>query len=368
MIRNLWFKIFSIVLLVVLPLMAAQYLMQRESIELSFRVAEKNNPIETLTSHMNLLKELSKLHPENSEVYKKEFESTNESRNAIQDLNTVRANLIDDILIQTLRNTIFVLLFSLGITYWIARSIVKLLKRLVQDNQTQALRLERLGALESWQKVARMMVHEIRTPITPIKLVATDIESKFQSLDAPAFQKYLANGSGLIRSQIEVVERLIEGLTKFAKLPEVHKKSESISEFFKAFVESHRDFDSGRVHIEFESQAKQDQIKFDSALLNLLFFNLFKNAVEANPGQNIFVRIQVGQIGDQTEIRFMNSGAHIPVKIASEMFKPHVSSKGSHFGVGLTIAQKIAFDHKGELSLLSNDKEGVAFKLELPNI
>ena len=372
MIRSLWLKIFSIVLLVVLPLMAAQYFMQKESIELSFNMAEKSNPIETLDSHMSLLKKLSRYDPENSELYKKEFETTNESRNAVRDLKSVRTNLIDDILIQTLRNTLLVLLVSLGVTYWIARNIVGILSRLVQDNQTQALRLERLSALESWQKVARMMVHEIRTPITPIKLVATDIENKYQSLEPTAFSKYLASGSELIRSQVVVVERLIEGLTKFAKLPDVQKSPGSIEKFFKNFIENHRDFTASRAHIEFETCAEFDQISFDSALLNLLFFNLLKNAVEANPDQSISVRIGVQQREGHTEVNFANSGKTIPKEMAAQMFQPHVSSKSksseSHFGVGLTIAKKIAFDHKGDLSLIQNDLEAVVFKLELPSL
>jgi len=378
MIKNLWIKLFSIVLLIVVPLITIQYFMQKESIELAFHIAEKNNSVELLDSHMALLKKLSRFEPESADLYKKEFEATIESRNVVRDLKIIRANLIDDILFQTLRNMLFVLIISLLATYWIARSIASLLKRLVADNQTQALRLERLQALESWQKVARMMVHELRTPITPIKLVATDIEKKYQTLESSStrggFREYLKSAADLISSQVHVIERLIEGLTKFAKLPEAQKRHASISEFFNKFIEQHRDYGEGRIRIISSCQVVQDRLSFDPELFNLLFFNLLKNAFEANPDQRILIQIEVRQVEQSTQIRFANSGRSISSEIADEIFKPHVSTRagnsGTNFGVGLTIAKKIAFDHNGDLYLAKSERpdEAVVFKLEIPNL
>lgn len=369
MIWRIWLKLFLIALLAVVPLMTAHYLMQKESIGLVLQVAEKSSPSDFMDDHLANLKKLSQLDPKNSETYRTEFERAAEARNVGKDMRLIRDKLVDDLLFQTLRNTLFVLLTALGITYLIARSIVGLLRRLVRENQTHSLRLERMSALESWQKIARMMVHEMRAPITPIKLVATDIESKFQTLDSTAFQKYLARGTDLLRTQVTSIERLTDSLTKFARLPEVQKKPGSIPGFLDQFIETYREYGSKNIE---RTGTAETRIPFDATLMNLLLFNLLKNAVEANPDKKIDVRIHCRQDVDKTWIDFRNSGHTIPESVARDMFKLHVSTKGdsgSNFGVGLTIAKKIALDHNGDLFLAKNSNDdGVVFELELPNL
>ncbi len=367
MIGRIWIKLFLMVLLVVLPLMAAQYWMQKESIILVSGLAEKSNAAGFIDSYLESLKRLSKYDPANSPRYRSEFEHAAEVRGVIQDMGLVRRNLIDDILTQALRNTLIVLLVALAATYWIARSIVALLRRLIEENRTHSLRLERLSALESWQKVARMMVHEMRAPVTPIKLVATDIEAKYQSLNGVEFEQYLARGAELLRTQVTSIERLTENLTKFARLPDVQKTSGSIGEFVSRFVDSYRTYSD---HVSWELEGMDDlshTVAFDANLLNLLFFNLLKNAVEANPFRGTKITIQARQIDSRTWITFVNTGQPVPANLTSDIFKLHVSTKGTNFGVGLTIAKKIAFDHNGDLSLASNEPDRIAFELELPN-
>ena len=288
MILKIWLRLFLIVVMVVVPLMTAQYLMQKESIELVLSVSEKGGTADFMTSYMEKLKQLSHLDADHSETYRAESsKKAAEARNVVEDLKLVRANIVNDVLTQTLRNTLIVLLLALIVTYFISRGIVALLKRLIAENQDQSLRLESLGALESWQKVARMMVHEMRAPITPIKLIATDIESQYRSLDAAGFQRYLAKGTELIRSQVNSIERLTESLTRFAKLPEVRKEVGAIDDFFRRFTETHREY---QVDINVEAGSPQP-IAFDTGLLDLLFYNQLKNAVEANPGREIQVRL-----------------------------------------------------------------------------
>jgi nitrogen fixation/metabolism regulation signal transduction histidine kinase len=374
MILQIWLKLFAIVLLALVPLMAGQYFMEKESIELVFNMATKSNTIEFMDSHMAQLKKLSQLDPENSEMYRSEFERAVDTRNVVKDLGLVRHSLTDDILMQTVRNTLLLMLAALVATLFLARSIVALLRRLIAENQVQSLRLERLSALESWQRVARMMVHEMRAPITPIKLVATDMESKFHSLDSGAFQQYMERGTELIRAQVTSIERLTDSLTKFAKLPDVHKQSASLPKFLREFVESYREYGAGLVQLQYVSSEGSDLLTaFDANLLSLLFFNLLKNAVEANLNRAIQVQIKSWQKAGRTWVSFHNSGSTIPSPMAEELFKLHVSSKsdssGSNFGVGLTIAKKIALDHNGDLSLTKNDSEaGVIFELELPSL
>lgn len=376
MIWKIWTKIFFVLLLATIPLMLAQYFLQRESIELVFEVVEKADPPAQLDSHLQLLKKISSLDPRHTEDYKKEFEKTVESKIERGDVTLVRENLVKEILKQTLRNTLVVLGVFLAMSFWISKGIVDLLKRLIQENRTHSLRLEKLGSLESWQRVARMLVHELRAPITPIKLIATDIQGKYASLPPASFNSYLNQGSELIKNQVSAIERLIESFTLFAKLPDVKKSPHSVREFLKSFCESYRDFKPDQVRLTFtEGSLPIDSIAFDTALVNLVFFNLLKNAVEANSTTLIHARLSARQEDGKTWIQFSNTGGTIPTELADKIFDLYVSTKldhpksnGSNLGMGLTISRKIALDHGGDLALVkNNDTDGVVFELELPN-
>ena len=373
MIWKIWLKISSILLLVVIPMMLAQYFLEKESIELAFDAAEKTAPVALFDSHMQLLKQISKLDPENTSTYKQEFEETAESKIARQDIKLVRDHLVEDLLKQTVRNTLVILALSLIFSFMIAKNVVALLKRLIEENRIHSSRLERLGSLESWQRVARMVVHELRAPITPIKLVSTDIESKYQNLTPNAFRKYLQECTCLIRNQIAAIERMTESFTRFAKMPEIKKQPTSMSQFLSTFIDSYKTFRPDSVELRLmPTFLEQDIINFDPQALNQVLFNLLKNACEANTGNRILATLACRQKFARTWITFINTGNLIPETVAGKIFDLYVSTKteseSSNLGMGLTICKKIALDHGGDLYLAKNSPtDGVAFELELPN-
>ncbi|MEK6705425.1 MAG: ATP-binding protein [Bdellovibrionota bacterium] len=373
MIWKIWLKISSILLLVIIPIMLAQYFLEKESIELVFDVAEKTAPVTLFDSHMQLLKQISKFDPENTSSYKKEFEKTAESKIARQDIKLVRDNLVADLLKQIVRNTLIILAVSLAFSFLIAKNIVALLKRLIAENRIHSSRLERLGSLESWQRVARMVVHELRAPITPIKLVSTDIENKYQNLTPDAFRKYLQEGTSLIRNQIAAIERMSESFTRFAKMPEVKKHPASISDFLNTFFTSYKGYRPDSVELRYTPlMLDQDIVSFDSQALGQVLFNLLKNACEANAGNKILATLACWQRNARTLITFTNTGNTIPDAVSDKIFDLYVSTKAgsdnSNLGMGLTICKKIALDHGGDLYLAKNNPtDGVVFELELPN-
>lgn len=373
MIWRVWLRISSILLLVILPIMVAQYFLEKESIELAFEVAEKTTPVSLYDSHLQLLKQISKYNPDGTAQYKTEFEETVASKNARLDMRIVRSKLIDDLVRQTLINTLVILSFSIAFSLLIARGIVALLEKLIRENQKHSSRLERLGSLESWQRVARMVVHELRAPITPIKLISTDIESKYNTLEPESFERYLSEGSSLIRIQVAAIERLIDSFTHFAKLPEVKKTPSSIAGLVKTFVETYENYRPGSLTLLTPPfHLKHDEIPCDVQLLNQALFNLLKNACEANPNEPISVSLTARQDGDLVTLVFSNTGKTMPPELAERIFELYVSTKTdtstTNLGMGLTISKKIALDHGGDLHLTRNSAaDGVVFELEIPH-
>jgi len=370
---KIWVKIFSILILAIVPLVVSQYLFQKDSIEVVFDLAEKTSPVGFLDNHLSLLKKISKFDPDHTDQYKKQFEAVMEVKTAKQDVQVVQANLVNNLLRQTLRNAILILSVSLVFSFAIARSIVGFVRNLIANNKIQSARLDRLASLESWQKIAKMVVHEIRGPITPIKLVSTDIEEKYKSMTPSAFSRYLAPSANLIREQVEAMERFIEGLTRFAKLPDVKKVPVSISEFLTKFIENYKNYRTDVILTYDEQVPIRGLISIDPGLLAQVFFNLLKNASEANPKDGFNATLRVRQSVEKTWISFANSGTLIPDSVSSKLFDLYVSTKlgneTPNLGMGLTIAKKIALDHGGDLYLAKNTiQDGVMFELELPNL
>lgn len=374
MILRVWLRIISIIFLVAAPLAYVEYIYQRESVTLVFDLADRNMPGFILDSHLKLLKKLSTYDPANQRQYREEFEKTVEARSAKEDLRQVRDRIVQDLLKQTRINALIVLVGFSALALWISRGIVKLLRRLAQENQTQSRRLERLRSIESWQKLVRMLVHELRAPITPIKLLATDMENKYHQLRPEKFENYLKQGTELISHEVKIIEKMLESFTKFAKLPDIKKEETSLADLIEGFVESYRNFKPESLELAFEpSVLRKPTIHLDPNLLRQMFFNLVKNAVEANPTQKIQVSFRVRQNETVTWIEIQNTGNPIPEHLAGKIFDLHVSTKvgmdQANFGIGLTISKKIALDHGGDLYLLRNNAaDGVIFELEIPSI
>ncbi|PWU17509.1 MAG: hypothetical protein C5B49_08690 [Bdellovibrio sp.] len=391
MILQIWLRIFLIVAMVVTPLFVAHYFSEKTSIEMAFEMQQRASSSHLVDSHLALLKEIAKHNPAGTAEYRKEFERVVNDKLINQDLSLVRERLVHQMIMQTLRNAVLVLLASGSFSFLVARSIVGRVAQLVEENRRQSHRLERLTSLENWQRLARVLVHELRAPVTPIKLVATDIESKFLGLDSGAFGRYLTEGASLLRTQVGVIERMMESFLKFAKLPEVKRSPASVGEFCRRFVDQYRaSYPGVELSCRLE-KISQDVIPFDADLLNQLFFNLLKNAAEANapsvcgsaeqaksspsaPSQTERLPIQAvlraRQESGRTWISFTNQGNAIPTELVDRIFDFYVTGKSgnANFGIGLTVAKKIALDHGGDLQLKENSKaRGVTFELELPN-
>jgi two-component system nitrogen regulation sensor histidine kinase NtrY len=261
----------------------------------------------------------------------------------------------------------------LALSFLISRYLVLSFQKLLEQLQVQSSRLEKLSSIESWQKIARVLVHELRAPITPIKLVATDIERKHQMLNPSQFEFYLHEGAKLIQNEIQSIEKLMENFTQFAKLPEVNRTTTSLLQTLHQFVTHYSGYNDGQVSLQLNAiDIEKDNFFLDAGALKHLFFNLLKNAAEANPSIPVKIDFTLKQGDQKTWIQVRNSGNKIPDEIANKIFDLHVSTKKGmdtpNLGIGLTIARKIALDHQGDLYLLSNTEDGVIFELELPHL
>lgn len=362
-------------LIVIIPVFILQFMMQKESLELIFKMTGKLNLTQTLDSQLDFIKKMAKQNPENKDKLKIIFNKMVEKKKDLHSLFLTKNLLLQDIQKQSILNALVISTISLFLALLISWTIVKHTRSLWNEKQEALLKIERLQNLESWQQMARMLIHELRHPITPVKLVNSKMIEKYEKLDKERFQDFLKQSTDLVTEQIQNIEEMINSFASLGKLPKPKLQKVELTEFYRDFKERYQGVWGDIVHLRFPSQSISARFSyFDTKLIRDVIFNLMKNAVEANEKQEMTINISLKIENKSLAISVQNHGKLIPNEIAKKIFDPYQSTKASsgkrfNMGLGLTIAQKIACDHGGNLYLKYNDKQhGVVFVCQIPHI
>jgi two-component system, NtrC family, nitrogen regulation sensor histidine kinase NtrY len=227
--------------------------------------------------------------------------------------------------------------------------------------------LEKMQRLAAWKDVARRIAHEIKNPLTPIKLSAQRLERRF----APKVQDQavFTQCTGIIIRQVEHLQRMVQEFSSFAKLPEVKLSQNLLGPHLEEVVEMFR---ASHVNIAWSLNflAPAPPLKFDPEALRRVWINLLTNAVEAMEGQDKpKVEVSVGFTPDAqsliVEIKDNGHGLN-HVEDSQNIFEPYFSKKKGGTGLGLTIAKSIIGEHQGTIRVRKNSPQGCIFEVVLP--
>jgi two-component system nitrogen regulation sensor histidine kinase NtrY len=235
-------------------------------------------------------------------------------------------------------------------------------KILVFDDLSMILNAQRAAA---WTEVARRIAHEIKNPLTPIKLSAERLQRKFSDqVSDPAFQECTT----MIIRQTEDLKNLVNEFTQFARLPQAKPVTGDIR---KTILEALAVFRTGHPNIQFEEETDGNVpiFKFDQDQMKRVLVNLVDNAIAAVQDSSIKkITISTKYDTDLQILRLMivDSGIGIPKDQISRIFEPYFSTKESGTGLGLAIVKRIIEDHSGFVRAFPNDPRGTKMVVELP--
>jgi nitrogen fixation/metabolism regulation signal transduction histidine kinase len=249
----------------------------------------------------------------------------------------------------------------------------------LDHSRKKLLQAERISA---WQEIAQRLAHEIRNPLTPIKLSAQRILKRHADMPDPAgsapaprpagdgdeFGKVLSGSVSAIIQEVENLEKLLREFGDFAKLPVPQPAPVALRELLTevASVYAHL---SGEVRIDIAEVPSSIVLKVDRAQMKQVFANLFTNAVQAMPaGGTVAVRADRVRKGHGTwcRIAVRDTGTGIEAQDLGRIFDPYFTTKKDGTGLGLAIVQRIVFDHHGDVWAESNRETGTTFFLDLP--
>jgi two-component system, NtrC family, nitrogen regulation sensor histidine kinase NtrY len=235
-------------------------------------------------------------------------------------------------------------------------------KILVFDDMTPIVNAQRAAA---WTEVARRIAHEIKNPLTPIKLSAERLQRKFgEQITDPAFSEC----TSMIIRQTEDLKTLVNEFSQFARLPQARPVVGNIRQVIDEAVAIFKHGQSA-VELVVEQEQTLPEFKFDPDQMKRVFVNLIDNAVAAvseSPIKKVTIALKYDIDLSILRLTVADTGSGIPNQLRSRVFEPYYSTKESGTGLGLAIVKRIVEDHSGFIRAFANEPKGTKMVIELP--
>jgi two-component system nitrogen regulation sensor histidine kinase NtrY len=239
---------------------------------------------------------------------------------------------------------------------------------LVIDDMTHLIKGQREMA---WREVARRIAHEIKNPLTPIKLSAQRLQRRFGD--------YRGGDGALLKECTETIikhtdelKEMVNEFSNFARFPEAspapHDLNLALKEVVALFQQAHPE-----IIFQARFESKLPIFEFDRDQIKRVVINLFDNAVSAliSNAQSKRKRIRIAtHFNEQLQmavIEVEDNGPGMTEEVKSRLFEPYFSTKKEGTGLGLSIAKRIVNDHDGFIRVRSAPKEGTLFLIEIPS-
>lgn len=229
--------------------------------------------------------------------------------------------------------------------------------------------------IESWQKLIRVLTHEIMNSITPISSLASTVNGMLEEYTEtkPKLTDEEQEGLENIIHAISTIESRSKGLLNFVELyrnltriPKPHFRHFAIHTLFEKALElMNPKFDALGIKVKVHIYPKDLKILADPDLIDQVLINLLLNAIDAvkdaeKPQITIVASVN---LNNRTMIEIADNGKGIPQDILDKIFMPFFTSKKTGSGIGLSLSRQIMQMHKGSISVRSKKGEGATFTM-----
>lgn len=240
-------------------------------------------------------------------------------------------------------------------------TLVKAYNRMILQIQEQKERLSHQEREHAWREMAKQIAHEVKNPLTPMKLTIQNFERKFDAND-PNIQEKVSKMSESIVDQIDLIASVAGAFSEFAQLPEKNNEAFNLTKEIASVINI---FNESKIFL--HSNRADIMIHMDRNYLNRIITNLVSNAIQAEaPDRELIINIDVEQVNKRVVIAVEDNGTGISPDLIERIFEPSFTSKNSGMGLGLTMVRKMVEDYHGEISVQSEINKGTKFTISLP--
>jgi len=232
---------------------------------------------------------------------------------------------------------------------------------MIDQIEDSAVKLAQIERKQAWREMAKQVAHEIKNPLTPMRLTVQSFEHNFDPADPEIKQKLHEYSESLIQ-QIDTMSSIASAFSNFAQMPSQNKEELNVVEEVKKGLDIfHEPF------IYYHPEKDEIITKLDKIQLTRVVTNLITNAIHAlKNNANSRIDVRVHENNKEVIIEVEDNGCGIQEEDVSKVFEPKFTTKSSGMGLGLPMVRNIVEAYNGTITFESKVDEGTIFTVTLP--
>ncbi len=236
----------------------------------------------------------------------------------------------------------------------------------VFEDITQLQKSERIAA---WREAAKRIAHEIKNPLTPVKLSAERLQRKYGDRLDGETDSVFHECTKTIINQVELLKNLVNEFSQFARMPVTNPSPNDLNAVVEdaviLFQDAHRE-----IAFDFQKDSRIPILNIDAEQVKRAMVNLLDNAVAAVSAVDHDGRIEISTRYEKRHrmvyLAVRDNGLGISPEDKMRLFEPYFSTKKAGTGLGLVIVSSIVSDHNGSVKITDNTEGGTIVTVELP--
>ncbi len=225
--------------------------------------------------------------------------------------------------------------------------------------------LERAQRQAAWQEVAKRIAHEMKNPLTPIKLAAQRLRRRYEG-KIPDDGRVFEECTRIISDQVDHIRDLVNEFSRFARLPHLNLALTDLNAIIQATLKLYQEV-RPNVRLSFHPDPGLPPLLLDQEQMQRVLLNLVDNALASlTAGGEIRLSATAKPQGERVELVVADTGPGIPDRDKARVFEPYYSTKRGGTGLGLAIVHSIIADHGGHIRVEDNLPHGARFVIDLP--
>jgi signal transduction histidine kinase len=236
--------------------------------------------------------------------------------------------------------------------------------RMVRELAKSVELLSRSERESAWREMAKQVAHEIKNPLTPMKLSVQHLLRSWKD-NRENFDEFLEKVTRTLIEQIDNLSFIASEFGNFAKMPKAYNEKIDIISIIKTTLNLFTNIEN--VDFVFEHESEKVMIFADKEQLSRVFINLIKNAIQSIP-ENRQGKIGISLVlnGEMVRVSITDNGKGIPEYLQNKLFTPSFTTKSSGMGLGLSITKNIIESFNGHITFKTQVNHGTTFVFELP--
>ncbi len=241
-------------------------------------------------------------------------------------------------------------------------TLVNSYNSMIEELEDSAVKLATSEREQAWREMAKQVAHEIKNPLTPMRLSVQSFQRKFNPEDENIHQKVEEYSNTLIE-QIDTMSSIASAFSNFAKMPAQKSEILNVAHIVKLALDIFNEH-----YITFYPDDYNIIAKFDRTQLIRVVTNLVKNGIQSisDDSENPKIEVHVFSENDTVNITVEDNGSGISEENKSKIFEPKFTTKTSGMGLGLAMVKNIVETYNGSITFTSQLGKGTIFTVAFP--